>query len=298
MPGIGGSLLIILVMIVVGSILAAIAAVAIGIASGNMDPSSLAQGLTGNLSLMYFLQMIAPIGFIWLVGNYRSYNPMISPVKINAPHIGKFNIITLGIVLLVLTIACSWVLDPISSFFPMPDNFKQMFSSIGENFWDTVISVAVLAPLMEEFVLRGTIERGMLTRYSAAGAILWSSFVFAAIHMNLWQAIPAFALGCVFGWVYYRSHSIWAVIFMHFVNNFSSIMMFRIFPGMDPDATSRENIAALTGSDTTYWVLIAGGAVLLVICILLLNKYLPKNPQSFKPKKPFLTGEETLATDA
>ena len=249
--------------------------------------------MSGKLSLLYFAQMIVPVLFIWLMGHVKSQNPMEAPVKVDAPHLGKFNWLTLGILLMLVTLSLAWILDPVTEFFPMPDSFKQMFDNISSSPVDTIVAVAIMAPLFEEFVLRGTIERGLLarkgdSRKTAAVAILWSAFLFGVIHLNLWQAIPAFVIGCLLGWVYYRTHSIWATIFMHFVNNFSSIALFWAIPAMDADATSRENFKALTGSDIYYWIIVGGGVVITIVGIWLLDKYLPKNPQSFKPKETVL----------
>ncbi len=305
-PGVGGSLLILLVLVVGGGILASVAALAAAAATGELtaqslsDPAMLTGIMTSQLSLIYFAQMIVPAIFIWLVGNSKSYNPLEAPVKINSPHLGRFSVIPLGVLLLFLTLALGWLLDPLSNYFPMPDNFKDMFENMGNRPFDTILSVAIMAPLFEEFILRGTIERGLLARSYAnrnteepsqglvIWAIIWSSVLFGAMHMNLWQAIPAFLIGCLLGWVYYRTHSIWATIFMHFVNNFSSIAMYWLFPQLDAEASSEENIAMLTGSPIWYWVFVGIGGVVTVAGIWLLNKYLPKKPQSFKPKKVFL----------
>ena len=290
-PGFGGSLLILLVMFLLGSVVSVVAAFIAAAITGELsavaqstsDPVGLAGILSGKLSLVYFTQMIIPVLFIWLVGNSNSQNPLNAPVKVDAPHLGKFNFLTLGILLLLMTLGLSWALDPVTSNFPIPDNFKDMFESIATRPVDTIVSVAIMAPLFEEFIMRGTIERGLLSKGSAVVAILWSALLFGAMHMNLWQAIPAFVLGCLFGWVYYRSHSIWAVIFMHFVNNFSSIMLFWAFPDMDADATSRENMIQLTGTDMWYWVLVGGGVAIVIVGIILLHKFLPRKPKSFKP---------------
>lgn len=300
-PGVGGSLLILLVMIVGGGILAGVVSVMALFISGQFtaetasDPSALSIALSGNLSLMYFAQMIVPVIFIWLVGNSKSINPMEAPVKVDGPHLGKFSWFSLGILLLFLTLAVGWALDPLNSLFPIPDSFKELFENIGSKPVDTILSVAIMAPLFEEFILRGSIERGLLARsYTKSNpdepskrlviwAIIWSSVLFGAMHLNLWQAIPATIIGCLLGWVYYRTHSIWATIFMHFVNNFSSIAMYWIFPQMDADASSQENIAMLTGSPLWYWVTVGAGVIVLIVGIWLLNKYLPKKVLSFKP---------------
>ena len=94
------------------------------------------------------------------------------------------------------------------------------------------ICVSVFAPFFEEWLCRGMVLRGLLhcTRkpgkngelrkgFSPAVAIIISALFFALIHMNPWQAIPAFALGCLFGYVYYKTGSLKLTMLMHFTNN-------------------------------------------------------------------------------
>ena len=64
------------------------------------------------------------------------------------------------------------------------------------------------------------------------GAICVSAAFFAVLHLNPWQAIPAFILGLLFGYVYYRTGSLKLTMLMHCVNNtfatiFSRIPAFR-----------------------------------------------------------------------
>lgn len=295
LPGLGHSWLVVAVLIC-GSLMAGVAiSIMAAIVKGG-DFASIESFTKNNFSLLYAMQMILPILFIWLMGNSRSKTPFAEFVKIDKPNIGRFNIFTLGVVLIVATLSASLLLDPINELFEIPDIFKEIFRNVSNNPIDSIVSIAILAPICEEFILRGTIERGLLATYRSKKsgplkAILWSAFLFALIHLNPWQAVAAFAVGCLIGWVYYRTHSIWAAIFIHFVNNFSAIILFLIYPNLDPEATTKQIIEAETGSTTLYWAMVAGGAVLLALCIYLLNKYLPKRPQSFVPQKKELIAE-------
>jgi len=62
------------------------------------------------------------------------------------------------------------------------------------------VAVVVLAPLSEELLFRGVLLRGLLRRTSPGRAVLWSSAVFAAVHLVLdpslgsAQALPALML--------------------------------------------------------------------------------------------------------
>lgn len=61
--------------------------------------------------------------------------------------------------------------------------------------------------------------RGMLKMTKPWIAIGISALFFALIHGNLQQGVPAFLMGIVFGYVYYRTGSLKLTMLMHFVNN-------------------------------------------------------------------------------
>ena len=100
---------------------------------------------------------------------------------------------------------------------------------LSNTFW-TTMAVAVAAPLIEEFMLRGIMLRGMLKHTSPINAIHYSAFFFALIHMNLSQAVGAFIIGLFIGWIYYKTGSLWMAILVHFLNNGLSILFTLAFP--------------------------------------------------------------------
>lgn len=92
-----------------------------------------------------------------------------------------------------------------------------------------IISVCVLAPLIEEGVFRGTIERKLLEQNRNPWyAICISAIIFAIAHFNLTQGIIALTLGLFIGWIYYRTRNIWYCIFVHALNNTVSTVLFLI----------------------------------------------------------------------
>ena len=60
-----------------------------------------------------------------------------------------------------------------------------------------------------------------------AWAIVISALFFGLIHANPWQALPAFMLGCLFGYVYYKTGSLKLTMLMHCVNNTLSTLLSR-----------------------------------------------------------------------
>lgn len=77
---------------------------------------------------------------------------------------------------------------------------------------------AFFAPLFEEVVFRkGVIDR--LKAYGSIFSIVFSSLVFALVHMNLIQGLFAFLVGILLAFVYIEFGLKWAVT-LHVLNNF------------------------------------------------------------------------------
>lgn len=127
------------------------------------------------------------------------------------------------ILLIVPTIALVFLREPLIHLtdlvYPMPEELIEQFKPLSHWHPAIFVTLAILAPLLEELIFRGVILDGFLQRYSPRTAIVWSSFIFGIAHMNPWQFISAFLLGLVIGWLYYKTRSLWPGIFLHFLNN-------------------------------------------------------------------------------
>ena len=105
------------------------------------------------------------------------------------------------------------------------DQMKQL---TGGPIWLSLLTTAVLAPVFEEWLCRGMVLRGLLQKKSPATAIVLSALFFAALHLNPWQALNAFIIGCLLGYVYYRTGSLWLTMLMHATNNALAVVMSHI----------------------------------------------------------------------
>ena len=129
------------------------------------------------------------------------------------------------------TTSLAFICEPLMKVLPQtPEWFEQIMNSILKNspLWVTLISVSVFAPLFEEWLCRGIVLRGLLTKMNPAWAIVVSAAFFAVLHMNPWQALPAFILGVLFGYVYYKTGSLKLTMLMHFTNNTMSAIFSKI----------------------------------------------------------------------
>lgn len=158
---------------------------------------------------------------------------------------------------------------------PMPSWLEQALKGMTTgNFWINFLCVSIFAPFFEEWLCRGMVERGLLGRgMKPLWAIVLSALFFAIIHLNPWQAIPAFLLGCLFGYVYYKTGSLRLTMLMHFANNTFALGLSRI--------------DSLEGAETWmdvlgpgYWYCFAASVLLLVLVVLAFRRIPVERPSS------------------
>ena len=147
---------------------------------------------------------------------------------------------------------------------PMPAWLEKAFKELlNGNILINFICVSIFAPFFEEWLCRGMILRGLLGNgMKPVWAIVISAAFFAFIHLNPWQAIPAFLLGCLFGYVYYKTGSLKLTMLMHFTNNGLALLL--------------SNLDSLEGMETyrdifpggIYWVVLAACVILVALVVL------------------------------
>lgn len=223
-------------------------------------------------SISYLMTMIPPFWYIASRAR-KNANPVLaapSYVEIDKPHFGKLGAFPLFALLAVAVWTLAIVTEPLTSWIEMPDMIKQVFEAAFSSARpaDLIVSTVVLAPLCEEMLCRGNMMRGILVQKTPVKAILWSAFIFALIHFNPWQSVPAFILGCFFGWIYYKTHSIWACIFMHFVNNATSAVLSLVYP----DVAVNDTLSSLMSKGAYAAVFFSALFILCAIIYLLYKK--------------------------
>ncbi len=175
-----------------------------------------------------------PVMFIppMLFARSRSRNESIfgSGLALDNDHFGRLGGVRISLMVSVATIATAFVAEPVSALLPeAPEWFEQLMESMtGGNLILNFIAVSVFAPIFEEWLCRGVVLRGLLTKMRPGWAIIVSALFFAVLHMNPWQALPAFLLGLLFGYVYYRTGSLKLTMLMHFTNNTMALIFSRI----------------------------------------------------------------------
>ena len=112
----------------------------------------------------------------------------------------------------------------------MPADALQLLTTLVTHPWGW-ITVGVLVPIAEEMVFRGAILLNLCGHRWRWGAIVLSALLFGLAHGNMAQLLNATLLGCLLGWLYYRSGSIAPGIVFHMVNNSVAVLLVRLMPG-------------------------------------------------------------------
>lgn len=136
------------------------------------------------------------------------------------------------------------------------------------------IYIAVLPAIFEELYVRGAVL-SFSKKYGEVFAVIASALLFAAIHMNISQAIFAFLAGVIFAMLTLKTNSIVPSMLLHFLNNGYSAF----------ELIFHENKVVLTGINLIYLLLIIVGIIAIIVFLVKNRKTLCKNAIKIKNDK-------------
>jgi membrane protease YdiL (CAAX protease family) len=197
-------------------------------------------------------------------------------------HLTPFQMIGVAVSVLGAGVLLSEADNALRSVLPLAqfwaDVFKEVFFN-RQSLVSRVFLLVVVAPLTEELLFRGVILRGLLSHHTPTVALLVSSFLFAAVHLNPWQFPSALSLGVILGWFYLRTGSVLACILGHAIANGLSIIVLGLpwdIPGMTGGPTG--TVVAFQ----PLWLDISG-LLVLVAGVRIFSKATPSAPHEAVP---------------
>lgn len=102
-----------------------------------------------------------------------------------------------------------------------------------------LVLAAAVAPLLEEFLFRGWMQRGLERRLPVWSAIVVTAFVFAAMHAQLFGFPLRFGFALASGYAAWATRSIWPSVVLHSAYNGSLIVLGALAPRLDEGALAR-----------------------------------------------------------
>lgn len=181
--------------------------------------------------------------------------------------ISKFLVITFTT--LGLIICLGKVDELVLNVIPMSEEVGETFTNLFSgkvSLIGSFIGAVIIAPIVEEVLCRGIILKGFLNNYSAKSAIIFSALIWGILHLNIWQFVDAFLAGIFIGWIFLKTRSILACIWVHAVNNGFAI-------GINYLSLREGTLDFTTAGDQSIYITIIGAIILIGGIVLLAKMY-------------------------
>ncbi len=204
--------------------LAQMAAMAAALLGVNLERLMGGAGIDQNLLLLHpeaygVAMFVANLVLVGLLRALKLIRPFAS-LRGRLRPVGDTGLALAG--MLLLAFGTSFLVQPLA----LPDDGQiEMFDAMKDNAVCFLL-LTVVGPLTEEFVFR----EGILRNFVAKGvAPLLSAFitgaVFAAVHGNAAQAVPALVLGFAFGVLYVKTGNVRLSGAAHILNNSLAVLL-------------------------------------------------------------------------
>ena len=121
--------------------------------------------------------------------------------------------------------------------------------------------VGILASIGEELLFRAVLIPLFKDWFKNVHvAIIISSILFSAFHLQFYGFMPRFLLGMIFGYLFVWSGSVWLPIFAHFINNSSAVIVYYLV-----NKGSLNVEADNFGATDNHYLLLAGVLISLML---------------------------------
>ena len=185
-----------------------------------------------------------------LVFSRLFYTDVTKFLRVKIPNWKEVLLFTIGIAILTVLLQNylyiqNYFIDQLANSVPIIKTFKELLDTLNayvektygsllkaNNIYEAVLIVfivAVVPALSEEVMFRGLVQRSFEIKMKPFYAALITAIFFGANHFNPYGLIPLIILGLYFGYSAYMSGSILVPIILHFLNNFTAVMLYFIF---------------------------------------------------------------------
>lgn len=134
-----------------------------------------------------------------------------------------------------------------------------------------LLVVAVVPAVSEEVMFRGFIQRSFEIKIKAFIAAFLTAVFFSLYHFNPYGLIPLAVLGLYFGFAAYTSKTLLIPILLHFLNNFTAVILYYI---IGSEELIKSDVSAKSGEDLGFYSFVTIAlSLVFVALIFLIKKY-------------------------
>ena len=164
----------------------------------------------------------------------------------------------------IAILTCGFAVSSLMSLLDWIPNIMEQSFNILQSGWGGILAIAIVGPVLEELLFRRSHHpRLYFQQYNPTKAILISALLFGVFHINPAQILPAFLIGILLAWTYYKTGSLIPCILMHVLNNSLSVYLSIKYP-------EAENMDDLING-TPYLIVLFGSILLFIGIILTMN---------------------------
>lgn len=212
-------------------------------------------------------------------------------IRIRKPEVREVILYTAGIIILTPLLQSflyiqNYYLEIWAKNFSFVNSVKSFFDSLNDMVEKTygnlltasnifelilvIIVVAIVPAIAEETMFRGFIQRSFELKLKKYIAAIVTALFFSLYHFNPYGFLPLFILGGFFGFAAYKSKSLIIPMFLHFLNNFSAVMLYHF---IGDDELIKSDASVNSNELSSYVIMFFSLAVLFVGLIIAINKY-------------------------
>jgi membrane protease YdiL (CAAX protease family) len=134
------------------------------------------------------------------------------------------------LVLLAISIGFIMLASVVGNYAGVSDTSDFQLDMYRTSVWPSLLWIAVVlfAPVFEEVLFRGFLFEGFRhSRIGVIGAIILTTLPWALLHVQyeLFHIGTIFVLGIIYGFVRYKTESLWSTLFMHTFNNLAAMII-------------------------------------------------------------------------
>jgi len=169
---------------------------------------------------------------VWIFYRGITQTQISWPDYLQSRRVPRFTELSLGILLMAVSMPLVLYSLTLNQQFPLPEMFKVAGEQAEEALkgllhmenWSellvNMVLIALLPALGEELVFRGVVQQQLMRRIANPWvAMLISAAIFSAAHFQFDGFLPRMLLGFLLGWLYWRTRNFWVPVAGHFFNN-------------------------------------------------------------------------------
>ena len=178
--------------------------------------------ITGNSFVVALGTLLAALAMLWNLLHFRY-------IRFSTDFLRKENLPVL-LICIPFIYTLMYVLSLLNEWADLPNLLEDTFMDMSHDVVG-ILSIAIVAPILEECLFRGAIEGHLLTLWKGKpwAAIVVSGLVFGLVHINPAQVLNAALIGIVLGWLRWRTGSIVPGIVGHILNNSIAVIGMRVY---------------------------------------------------------------------